>query len=51
MLEPLEYADKDELIAVIEPAIIQPALDKHAERLAAKATQIRTRRAADDRRE
>ena len=43
---PVEWREK-ELIDVIEPAIIQPALHKHAELLAARAQTIRTRHVSD----
>lgn len=47
VLEPLVYPGVRELIDVIEPAIIQPALTKHAELLAARAQAIRTRHVSD----
>ncbi len=43
VLDPLVYPNIEALIGVIEPAIIQPALVKHAELLAARAQTIRTR--------
>lgn len=47
VLPPLEYPSITRLIGVIEPAIIEPALKKHAELLAARARTIQTRRVAD----
>jgi hypothetical protein len=47
ILEPLVYPSVKELIDVIEPAIIQPALSKHAELLAARAQMIRTRHVSE----
>jgi uncharacterized protein YjbI with pentapeptide repeats len=46
VLDPLEYPSCEALLAVIEPAIIEPALEKHAELLAAKAKNLRTRTVA-----
>jgi uncharacterized protein YjbI with pentapeptide repeats len=43
VLDPLEYPSCEALLAVIEPAIIEPALQKHAELLEAKAKSLRTR--------
>lgn len=43
VLDPLEYPSCEALLEVIEPAIIEPALQKHAELLAAKAKVLRTR--------
>jgi Pentapeptide repeats (8 copies) len=47
VLEPLVYPSVKDLIEVIEPAIIQPALDKHAELLAGRAQVIRTRHVSE----
>ena len=47
VLDPLEYASTDELLAVLDAAIVGPALAKHAELLAARAQTLRVRRAAD----
>lgn len=47
VLDPLTYTSTDELLAVLDVAIIEPALRKQAELLAARAEQLRVRRAAD----
>ena len=47
VLDPLTYTDADELIRVVEPAIIQRALAKHAELLQAKAREVRVTKASD----
>lgn len=47
MLDLLEYEDSDELIAVIEKAIVQPALIKADELNAQKAQKVRKRSAKD----
>jgi hypothetical protein len=47
VLDPLEYTTVSELISVIEPAIIEPALKKHAELLSTRAQTIRARHVAD----
>lgn len=47
VLQPLIYPSVNELIDVIEPAIIQPALSKHAEILAARAQTISTRHVSE----
>src|SRR5262249_40375119 len=46
-IEPLEYPSIDRLISVIEPAIIKPALEKHAELLSARSQTITTRRVSN----
>lgn len=43
VLDPLEYPSCEALLAVIEPAIIEPALQKHAELVAAKAKTLHKR--------
>lgn len=47
VLDPLVYPSAEELIRVVEPAIIEPALAKHAELLAARAQTIRTRHVSE----
>jgi hypothetical protein len=47
VLDPYAYHSAEQLIEMIEPAVIGPALNKHAELLAAKAETIRIRHAAD----
>ncbi len=47
VLDPLEYANTAELLAVLDDAIVKPALARHAELLAAKAQSLRVRRASD----
>jgi hypothetical protein len=47
VLDLLVYTSVKELVAVIEPAIIQPALNKHAELLARRAQTIRTRHVSE----
>lgn len=44
VLDPLEYPNCEALLAVIEAAIIKPALVKHDELFAAKAKTLRTRK-------
>ena len=47
VLDPLEYPDGQALLKVLDAAIIAPALKKHAELLAAKAKELRTRKVSD----
>ena len=47
MLDVLEYRDAEQLIAVFEKAIVQPALSKESELLPRKTEQTRKRRAED----
>jgi hypothetical protein len=47
MFDLLEYKDSDQLIAVIEKAIIQPALIKADELNIQKAEEVRKRHASD----
>jgi len=47
VLAPLEYSEPGRLIKVIGPAIIEPALKKHADLLSARARTIRTRSVSD----
>jgi hypothetical protein len=47
VLDPLIYDDPKELIGSIEPAIIKPALAKHAELLTQKAADLRFRDVRD----
>ncbi len=47
VLEPLAYPSVKDLIDVIEPAIIRPALTKYAQLLAARAQGIPTRHVSD----
>jgi hypothetical protein len=50
VLDPLEYASIGDLISVLDEAIIQPAEQRHAELVLAKAQQMRIRRTSDYRR-
>jgi uncharacterized protein YjbI with pentapeptide repeats len=47
VLDPLEYGSTAELLAVLDEAIIAPALARHAELLAQRSQHLRVRRAAD----
>lgn len=47
VLDPLEYRSVEELIRVIDPAIIRPALEMHAQLLAKRAEGLKTRSAAE----
>ena len=50
VLDPLEYASIGDLISVLDEAIIQPAEQRHAELVLAKAQQMGIRRTSDYRR-
>jgi Pentapeptide repeats (8 copies) len=50
VLDPLEYASIGDLISVLDEAIIQPAEQRHAELVLAKAQQMAIRRTSDYRR-
>jgi hypothetical protein len=50
VLNPLEYASIGDLISVLDEAIIQPAEQRHAEMVLAKAQQMAIRRTSDYRR-
>jgi hypothetical protein len=47
VLDPLEYPDRDALVRVLNAAIIEPALRKHAELMEARAQSVRTRKVSD----
>lgn len=47
VLDPLEYRSAEELIRVIEPAIIRPALEMHSQLLVKRAEGLQTRSADD----
>lgn len=47
VMDVLQYADSEQLIAVIEKAIIQPALEKEIELIPRKAKETRKRHARD----
>lgn len=47
VLDPLAYTSITELVALIEPAVIRPALEKHAQLLEMRAGEVRTRRVSD----
>jgi hypothetical protein len=47
VLDPLEYVSVNDLISVMDAAIIQPAEQRHAELLLAKAQQMVIRRTSD----
>lgn len=47
VLDPLEYASTEEPLAVLDEAVIAPALALHAERLARRTQALRVRKVSD----